>query len=70
MIIEKREFIEHTPRYLKLAQFEDVLIASRGKPVLALHASFQIKRASDLAGKIKIRINEEDINSHVLEPLE
>lgn len=70
MIIERSEFIAHTPRYLKLAESQEIVIASHGRqPMLALHSS-RGKRASDLAGTIKIIINEKDINSHVLEPLE
>ncbi len=70
MIIEQQEFIKHTLRYLELARTEEIVIIFKDKPMLALHASFPIRRASHLAGIAKIDINEDDINSHVLAPLE
>ena len=67
MLVGKREFIQHTSKYLKLAEVEKVIITHRGKPGLSLGAFPRGKRASALRGRIKIHMDEKEINTPVLE---
>jgi antitoxin (DNA-binding transcriptional repressor) of toxin-antitoxin stability system len=67
IVVGKREFIQHTSKYLKLAEDagEQVIITHQGKPVLHIE---QIKHKSidDLKGIIvKVKLKG-DINDHIL----
>lgn len=70
MIVPKREFIQHTSHYLKIANHEEVIITHQGKPCLHVGPIRKKQTARDLRGKIKIVILENDINTPILPELD
>ncbi len=63
--VGKREFIQHTSKYLKKAEGEDkIIITHNNKPVLELH-KLKTKTIYDLRGLISEIKIEDDINDHV-----
>lgn len=70
MRVPKREFIQHTSRYLKVANNQEIIITHYGEPCLRLTTISKKNRARDLSGKILILIKEDDINTPVLPELD
>lgn len=65
-MVGKREFIQHTSRYIKWVEEEDkeLIITHQNKPDLVL-SKIKLKSFKELRGSIEIKIHG-DINEHVL----
>ena len=64
--IGKRDFIQHTSKYIKLAETEgSVIITHHNQPTLILRAIKQ-KSVHDLQGLVKEVHIDGDINEHIL----
>ena len=64
--IGKREFIQHTSKYIKFVeeQGQDIVITHHNRPDLVL-SKIKVKSLSDLRGTVKIKIHG-DINDPIL----
>lgn len=64
--IGKREFIQHTSKYLKLVeeQGQELVITHHNRPELVL-SKIKITSIHDLSGSVDVVIHE-DINEHIL----
>ena len=64
--IGKREFIQHTSKYIKLVeeQGQDIVITHHNRPDLVL-SKIKLKSLSDLRGSVQIKIHG-DINEPIL----
>lgn len=62
--IGKREFIQHTSRYIKMAEQEELIITHQGKPCLKL-ISLKSNSLRDLKKLVNAKVIG-DINEHVL----
>lgn len=65
-IIGKREFIQHTSKYIKFVEEtnEELIITHHNKPELIL-TKIKLKSFADMRGLIDIKVHG-DINEHVL----
>jgi hypothetical protein len=63
-MISKREFVQHTSKYLQEEHNQDLVITHRNKPNLII-AKIKHKTFKDLQGITEVKIYG-DINAHIL----